>query len=303
MTPLTITAISKSIDVDMLRGINDSMEHLLKIVKFELMDTGIFRETYYKSVELTLDIDTYAETTLSLQEDKGSKVLKAVAQISKDELEITIEEQAVLVLQKLAEYFNLDAQVLKARAFHLQSERLKSSRDTTSSYVEDDIDRSVPYVSNIPELIPVNHDEEDFGYARFIGTFGDGKQFWGRVAAQFEMPSENDDSAWEKRKRWYGILHTFDANGKHLDTKCKFTGTTADGEVEACDRGLKFMQSELKKLEPLKYGDIKIALFKVEIDGFIFGLVDSSDHDWGDTATMEPGDLVFYPPWDGNYDT
>lgn len=165
-----------------------------------------------------------------------------------------------------------------------------------------------PYVSKtLPKVIPVNY-YPDYGYSKFIGTygkktslFGKRNQFWARVAAEFS--NEKTDETWEQRKHWYAILHTFDSKGNHLETKAERIGATADGEGEVLDRAEKVMMSYIESLDSVKYGNIAIKLFDVIVDGHKFGMVDSSSEEYGDQTSMEPGDLVFYPPWTGDYDT
>lgn len=166
-----------------------------------------------------------------------------------------------------------------------------------------------PYHSNIPEVIPVKRYDIGHSGTQYIGKYGKGNQFWGQVVATFRkpdvMPNDVTPSAdeWQSRKCWYAILHKFDSRGKHLGTEYKFTGTTADGESAVCDQAEVHMNNFISALGPVKFGNIAIRLFKIEIDGHVFGMIDTSSEEWGDTATMEPGDLVFYPPWDGEYDT
>ena len=126
-------------------------------------------------------------------------------------------------------------------------------------------------------------------------------QFWARVAAEFS--NEKTDESWEQRKHWYAILHTFDSKGNHLETKAERIGATADGEREVLDRAEKVMMSYIESLDSVKYGNIAIKLFDVIVDGHKFGMLDSSTEEYGDQTSMEPGDLVFYPPWTGDYDT
>lgn len=164
-----------------------------------------------------------------------------------------------------------------------------------------------PYHSNIPNLIPVKRYDIDHSGTQYIGKYGKGNQFWGQVVASFRKTVVPMDAAhaddWRSRKSWYAILHKFDSRGNHLGTDHKFTGTTADGEDAACDLAEMHMKNFIGALGPVKFGNIAIRLFKVEIDGSVFGMLDTSSEEWGDTATMEPGDLVFYPPWNGEYDT
>jgi hypothetical protein len=60
-------------------------------------------------------------------------------------------------------------------------------------------------------------------------------------------------------------------------------------------------------LGAVEYADIEICLFRVEIDGQVFGLVDVSRPEEGpafaERVAMEPGNLLFRAPWDGSYDT
>ncbi len=166
-----------------------------------------------------------------------------------------------------------------------------------------------PYHSNIPKVIPVKRYDIGCSGTQYIGKYGKGNQFWGQVVAAFREPNvmptdiaqSTDD--WQSRKCWYAILHKFDSRGNHLGTEYKFTGTTADGETKACDQAEMHMNNFIGALGPVKFGNIAIQLFNVEIDGNVFGMVDTSSEELGDTATMEPGCLVFYPPWDGEYDT
>lgn len=165
-----------------------------------------------------------------------------------------------------------------------------------------------PFVSKtLPELIPVNH-YPDYGASKFMGTYGKAKlifgkrnQFWARVAAEFS--NENRDAPWEERKYWYAILHTFDSKGFHLETKAQKIGTTAEGESRVLEEAKKVMDSFIEALGSVEYGNISIRLFHVLVDGHKFGMLDTSSEEYGEQTSMEPGDLVFYPPWTGDYDT
>jgi len=172
-----------------------------------------------------------------------------------------------------------------------------------------DIEESFePYISKtLPKVIPVNH-YPDYGYSKFMGTygkasfpFGKRNQFWARVAAEFS--NENADQDWEARKIWYAILHTFDSKGNHLESKTERIGATAEGEADVLEKAEKAMMSFIDGLDSVKYGNIAIKLFDVIVDGHKFGMLDTSSEEYGDQTSMEPGDLVFYPPWTGDYDT
>jgi formate hydrogenlyase regulatory protein HycA len=152
----------------------------------------------------------------------------------------------------------------------------------------------------IPKLIPIAY-EPNF-YTRYVGRFGKGRQFMAFVVATLSKRKVKDPA---KHKRWYAVLHTFDARGIHLGTEHWFAGTTAEGEKEVCERAQKKRLEMLEKLEPYELCNIKVKLFSTEIDGQLFGLVDSSEPEEGfeDRVTLWPNDFLFTAPWNGVYST
>jgi formate hydrogenlyase regulatory protein HycA len=132
-------------------------------------------------------------------------------------------------------------------------------------------------------------------------------QFWGRVVASFSTMPKPLPVDWRPHKRWYAILHKFDGWGKHIGTDHWFAGTTADGEKEVCERASAKLDEMIANLGPVEHADIEIELFQVVIDGGIFGLMDVSQPkegpEFAERVEMQPGDLLFYPPWTGQYDT
>jgi len=66
----------------------------------------------------------------------------------------------------------------------------------------------------IPERIPIAR-EKDY-YTHYIGKYAAGKQFMACIVATLPRPGLPD---WERHKRWYAVLHTFDADGEHLGPK------------------------------------------------------------------------------------
>lgn len=160
----------------------------------------------------------------------------------------------------------------------------------------------------IPKRIPVSR--EGGNYSKFMGVYRSGRrrcQFWGQVVAAFADMPRPRPSDWGAYKRWYAVLHRFDARGKHLGTDHHFAGTTADSEEDVCERARAELDAMIAGLGPVEWADIAIGLFRVEIDGNTFGLVDVSEPDegpeWADRVSMEPGDLLFTAPWNGNYDS
>jgi formate hydrogenlyase regulatory protein HycA len=137
-----------------------------------------------------------------------------------------------------------------------------------------------------------------------IGTHGSAEgrdQFFGCVVATLAEPGGSD---WRSGKRWYAILHRFDADGRHVGTDHFFAGTTADGEAAVVASAEEKLKEWLGRLVSPSYEDVWIRRFSVTIDGSVFGLVDGSDPEGDEESILLlPNDLVFFPPWDGSYDT
>jgi formate hydrogenlyase regulatory protein HycA len=151
----------------------------------------------------------------------------------------------------------------------------------------------------VPKSIRITREE---GYhTDQIGKYGDGNQFMAFVTATLPTPRSKDRHG---HMRWYAVLHTFDKKGKHLNTEAWFAGTTARGEREAVQKAQTKLAEMIAELGKVKYGNIKAGLFKVQIDGHTFGLVDASEPQEGyESIHLLPNDLAFFAPWDGTYDT
>jgi len=91
--------------------------------------------------------------------------------------------------------------------------------------------------------------------------------------------------------------------GRHRDTKAWFAGTTADGEEAVCQRAAEKRDEMIAGLGDVELCGVRVKLFSVEIDGHVFGMIDTSDPELGPRVTLEPNDFLFRPPWDGAYDT
>jgi len=214
---------------------------------------------------------------------------------------------------ELKKKWNLDCQPILDEMSRLK-EKLPKNQEELSAIISDgqreravtpqiEIEMPIYHAAPLPKVFPVNRYE---GGSNYIGMTKNGEQFWAQVAAQVAKQSENSENnkdEWQYRKTWYAILHKFDKNGAHISTRAERIGTTSEGEAEILQRAKTRMEELIAELGSIKYERIKIQLFQAVIDGFTFGLVDTSTEEWGDTVTMQPGDLVFYPPWNGDYDT
>ncbi|MEV4806950.1 hypothetical protein AB0K18_43735 [Nonomuraea sp. NPDC049421] len=149
----------------------------------------------------------------------------------------------------------------------------------------------------VPEIIPIAH-LSDY-HTDTVGHW-DGGQFFGSVVAAFRQGYTRTDD-WLKHKRWYAVLHTFDAAGHHLDSRIKGTGAEDDHRA-AVDLANERLDHWLEALPGFRYDDIAIRPFQRTFDGVLFGLViktfEGMEH-----AEFYPDNIGFYEPWDGMYDT
>lgn len=151
----------------------------------------------------------------------------------------------------------------------------------------------------LPPRIPIARIENS--YTRNIGTFNNGEMFMGFVVADFDkhmpMPVPAD---WSPYKRWYSILHLFDSEGHHVETKHWFAGRTSDGEGKVIELAKDRLDTFISELSGVQFRDISVCLFKTTIDDCTFGLV--ANHNAGYVQLL-PNDFIFSPPWNGEFDT
>jgi hypothetical protein len=159
----------------------------------------------------------------------------------------------------------------------------------------------------IPEVIRVSRDGGN--YSSCMGSYSldvDDNQFWGRVVACFSKPPEPRPADWCPEKRWYAVLHKFDGWGRHIGTDHWFAGVDRPWG-DAPERASARLDEMVAVLGEIEHSDIEVRLFRVEIDGCVFGLVDVSQPEEGpeftDRVAIVPGDLLFHAPWNGNYET
>ncbi|MEV7186570.1 hypothetical protein [Kitasatospora sp. NPDC093102] len=159
---------------------------------------------------------------------------------------------------------------------------------------------------SVPEVIPIQY-LPDYR-TRTIGRC-EGGQFYASVVAAFPEGWSGDD--WQAVKRWHAVLHRFDEAGRHLDSRIRSTGTTADGEKQAVAAAQLLLEEWLDALPGRHYQDIAIAPFEVRFEGALFGLVleedadeeDEDEEDGGVWMELYPDGLAFSFPWNGCYDT
>ncbi|WP_336216444.1 hypothetical protein [Nonomuraea sp. LPB2021202275-12-8] len=115
----------------------------------------------------------------------------------------------------------------------------------------------------------------------------------------YEPDYHTDD--WLARKRWYAVLHTFDATGHYLGSRIERTGTDADRRASV-DTAQDLLNQWLNALPGRRFGDIAVRPFRREFDDVLFGLVIET-FEGDEHAELYPDNIGFYEPWDGSYDT
>jgi hypothetical protein len=181
-----------------------------------------------------------------------------------------------------------------------------------------------------PDLLRIPYEDDENSWFSLVGHYGKGNQF---MAFTISAVPENEPIAYymvhtgnhrwtaqhnrEKHKRWYAVLHTFDAVGNHLKTDALLGGMDAEGTANAIKQANLKLNELISSLGPLTYGDIWVKTFRVEIDDCLFGLIyDHVKDDEGEASEpveedeeldyilLEPNDVMFHPPWnDGEYST
>lgn len=136
-------------------------------------------------------------------------------------------------------------------------------------------------------------------YTKTIGKYDQG-QFMALITATLPIPIPKN---WAEHKRWYAVLHTFTADGRHVKTDTIFTGTESEGEHIYMTRARKVRDEMVSALKDHHFCDVEIEQFSVQVDGFTFGLVDASQpEDNYECVHLLPNDFAFFKPWDGSFD-
>lgn len=134
-------------------------------------------------------------------------------------------------------------------------------------------------------------------HTHFIGKYDNGKQFFGYEHFLFD-PSITDDD-WQKRRKEYVVLYLFDEEGNLTSYKSWYAGTTSDLN---CDTNQK-LKEMIKELGTVRYCNILVKPFNVQIDNHTFGLIAISDPNYERVELHPSNTIAFTDPWDGEYDT
>lgn len=134
-------------------------------------------------------------------------------------------------------------------------------------------------------------------HTHYIGKYDNGKQFFGYQ--HFVNDISNNDTDWTKRRHEYVLLYLFNEEGDLISYDYWYAGTTSDLN---CDTEKK-LKEMIKKLGKVKYCNIKVKPFQIEIDNHIFGLIAFQDSDYERVELYPSNVIAFTEPWDGEYDT
>ncbi|MDX1934005.1 MAG: hypothetical protein SFU56_15500 [Capsulimonadales bacterium] len=166
-----------------------------------------------------------------------------------------------------------------------------------------------------PDRLRIPYEDDEYSRFDLVGKYGEDQQFMAFITGAMPMDWSVDNYSelylrtnWQRHKRWYAVVHHFDADGNHLRTDARLGGTDDDPQIwDQADQHLKTLVDELG---PLRLEDINVCLFSVEIDNYLFGLIyerleedvaPEEDIDW---VMLEPNDIMFHRPWDsGEYST
>lgn len=162
-------------------------------------------------------------------------------------------------------------------------------------YLEGDLGAVPQYVPGLPpRFVRINHDDY---HARYVGRLANGDQFF----LTFPFVPRDDSQPGGN----YIALYLFDEFG--LLKEARVHDEREQGLATRTDVD-NFVASLLSSLGKYKFGDIKVAPFRVEQFSQQFGLIfdpgEIDDDEPYTCVTVEPGNyMAFNPPWDGDYDT
>lgn len=145
-----------------------------------------------------------------------------------------------------------------------------------------------------PKKLPITRIENC--HTHYLGKVSDGRLFWGYETFVFAKPyHEISTDDWRNFRKEYVILHTFNKEGNHLETKYHSAFLIESPELSAK------LAELIAGLGNVRYQDIEIKLFQTMIDGTVFGLVPDEETE---TINLQPSSTIsFQEPWDGEYYT
>jgi hypothetical protein len=142
-----------------------------------------------------------------------------------------------------------------------------------------------------PKAVVLDHDDYS---AQYVGRTKDGQQFF--LTTPFVAAGD--------KGREFIALYVFDKAGNLQSATIDDLGPRATMDEAAREAR---RDALIASLGQVKYQRIKVAPFRIEMFGVVFGFIpqapEEPDEDW--CVIVEPGDyMCFWPPWtSGDYDT
>ena len=146
-----------------------------------------------------------------------------------------------------------------------------------------------------PKTVALNHDDY---HAEHVGRLADGRQFF------LTIPFVGAEEVGTATGREFIALYIFDKAGQLQSATIDDLGPRVTLDIPA---RLARRDALLGSLGPVKFQRIKVAPFRVEMFGVVFGFIpqppEEPGEDW--SVIVEPGNVMcFWPPWtSGDYDT
>jgi hypothetical protein len=160
-----------------------------------------------------------------------------------------------------------------------------------------------------PDRIRIQLEPEPGSRFNCVGRASDGRQFMAFVTGAFDYdPVRGSQLLGIGPKRWMAVLHQFTSDGTHLATTTRLGGLDhRDGRLVAGDHASELIPELFHEagIVDAQQCDISVGLFHVLQDGVLYGLVyegaEDDEGEDGEHVMLEPNDIMFHPPWDGEY--
>lgn len=131
------------------------------------------------------------------------------------------------------------------------------------------------------------------GHTHFIGKFENGNQFMLLEVYFDEGPMLSN---WQATRKEFVVLHTFDSEGNHIESKHQFAGITKDLDGRSLGPEMELMMKDKGRAF---FNNIAIKPFKVKVEEYEYAFIKDSENY---CFTLLPNEISFSAPFDGEYD-
>jgi len=205
--------------------------------------------------------------------------------------------------KKLLQQIESMADTLPANDSELLKLRQCSAQYRTSKLLS--VDEKVPISftsASIPNQISIKH------FGNEIGHFGNGFQFISGIYGEFELASMLPFATTATPSSTatlclLAVLHTFTPEGNYLATDVTVIPRDSNNWEVDRDAAADKLNTMLQSLPNVIYGSVSIRPFQFHIGPELFGLIDTSSEEDGDSVTLVPNNWYFQQPWNGDFQT